>query len=146
MQAYLIWIMMGIFFLIAEMLSATFLLFFLGLGFLLTGALVWLGYLGDSLGLQALVCAVFSIAGIVILRKPLQAWIVNLAMSQPDMGKEVTVTESVPPGGPTRVSYQGTQWSAVNASEVALQPGDTAQIVGINGNTLQLERDTNSGK
>ncbi len=146
MEAHSLWILTGILLLVAEMLTATFLLFFLGLGFLLTGLLVFLGFFVSSFGLQALVCAAFSIAGIALLRKPLQAWIVTLAMKQPDMGKEVVVTEQVAPGAATRVSYQGTQWSAINASEVELKPGETAQIIGINGNTLQLESTNHSGK
>ena len=54
-------------------------------------------------------------------------------------GRIVSVGEDVPAGGQTRVSLQGTQWTAVNVSPAAIVAGARARVVGRDSLNLSIE-------
>lgn len=54
-------------------------------------------------------------------------------------GRTVSVTEEVPSGGKTRVSLQGTQWTAVNVGLAPITAGGRARVVGRDSVNLSIE-------
>ena len=54
-------------------------------------------------------------------------------------GRIVSVDEAVPLGGQTRVSLQGTQWTAVNVGTAPITAGARARVVGRDSVNLSIE-------
>ena len=54
-------------------------------------------------------------------------------------GRVVSVGEDVPRGGQTRVSLQGTQWTAVNVGPAPIMAGARARVVGRDSLDLSIE-------
>lgn len=54
-------------------------------------------------------------------------------------GRIVSVAEDVPLGGETRVSLQGTQWTAVNVGAAPIAAGGRARVVGRDSVNLSIE-------
>lgn len=54
-------------------------------------------------------------------------------------GRIVSVGEDVPRGGQTRVSLQGTQWTAVNVGPAPITAGARARVVGRDSVNLSIE-------
>ncbi len=133
-----LWLLCGMGLLIAEMLTGTFVLIFISLG-CFAAALVS-GISDDQLALQILVCAVISLVGMFLLRKPLQRKMMKSAKVEADIGREILIDQTIPPHAQVRISYQGTTWQATNLGTEALQQGDRVTIVGIDGTILLLRK------
>lgn len=139
-DAHTIWILGGIVLLILEMLSGTFVLMFVALGFFAAGLCSSLNRFGSMYGLQAVICAVVSILGVLLLRKPIQKKLLRSISLNADIGKEIQVTQEIAPHQTTRITYQGTNWYATNLDSEALKQGDRVEIVGIDGNVLLVRK------
>lgn len=136
-EATSIWIISGLMLIIGEMLSAGFFLLFIALG-CFAAALV--ASLGHPFAYQCSTCAVFSIVGVLTLRKPIQKKLLQSIEISVDLGKEILVDQSIPPHHQVRISYQGTTWLATNLDSESLNPGERAIIVGIDGNVLLIRK------
>lgn len=137
---YTIWVLLGVTLLILEMLSGTFVLLFIALGALVAGLIASIGAFSHALGLQALVCAVVSILGVLVLRRPIQNRLLKSMTMNNDIGKEIQIDQDIPPHKTARVSYQGTSWAATNLDSHGLKKGDHVCIVGIDGTTLLVRK------
>jgi membrane protein implicated in regulation of membrane protease activity len=137
-EVHTIWIVAGLILLVGEMLTGGFFLIFIALGCFISAVTA---LLGGAIFLQALVCSMVAVLGMVTLRRPIQQRLLkrNMGFSL-DVGKEITCEQAVAPQAQTRIHYQSTSWLATNAGTQQLQPGDRAVIIGIDGNTLLIRK------
>lgn len=136
-DASTIWIIAGIVLIIGEMLSASFFMLFIGLGCF---AAALASTLGQTYLVQGVVCAMVSILGVLLLRKPIQQKLLKNISVNADIGKEIQVDQLMPPHQQTRITYQGTSWLATNLETEPLKMGDRVVIVGIDGNVLLIRK------
>lgn len=137
LQAPTIWIIVGILLIIGEMLTASFFMLFIAIG---SFAAALTATLGASYFSQGVTCAVVSILGVWLLRKPIQQKLLKNINVQADIGKEIQVDQAMAPHQQTRITYQGTSWLATNLDSESLKLGDRVVIVGIDGNVLLLRK------
>lgn len=137
MDTVTIWIVLGILLIIGEMLSASFFMLFMALGCF--GAALAASISGNYL-IQGVTCAVISILGVALLRKPIQTKLLKSINLSADIGKEIHVDQAIAPHQQTRITYQGTSWLATNLESEALKQGDRVVIVGIDGNVLLIRK------
>ena len=134
-----LWLIAGVVMLIAELVAPGFFLLFIGAAAIATGAFVLLFGLGlpAALTLFVLYTAVAVAAGRKIYaRRPVASSDPNLNdRSARLIGRSVTVAEAVDAGG-GRVKVGDSEWSARGGPAAV---GETVQIVGIDGNCLQVE-------
>ena len=53
-------------------------------------------------------------------------------------GNSVTVKETLEPGKETRLQFRGSDWTAVNVGDKAIETGSRATIVSVDGLTLHI--------
>ena len=128
-----VWGLAGLLFVAAEFLGPNFVLFFFGIGALLTAATTALfPPLGGSLLIQVLVWLGASVGTMLSLRRYLKGIFRGRVDRQPledeYRGKEATVVEAIASGHTGRVRFQGTTWDAVSYDET-FAPGDAVQIL-----------------
>ena len=144
MPPSLVWIILGIFLILSELVATSIVAVFLGLGALATGALLYLGII-NSLTLQLLVFSGISLLSLVIARRRLKTLFVGDTIQknqhsdflQQAIGQRVKVVTSFEQGA-GRVELNGVQWTAY--SEEALSSGDTAWITHNEGIALYVTR------
>lgn len=139
MEGSTLWILAGMVLIIGEMLSAGFFLLFIALGCFASALAATLGY---SIVVQGIVCAMVSVGGIFLLRKPIQKKLLQNIKLAADVGKEIHIDQEMPPHQQTRISYQGTSWLATNLDPEKIKQGDRVVIVGIDGNILLIRKVT----
>jgi len=137
------WVLVGVGLMICEFAVPGLILFFFGLGALVTALLVWL--LPMSLTMQLAVFAVASLVSLFGLRRLLKsiftgrATAVNAdALSEGMAGEECEVSEAIAPDSPGKVMLHGTAWKA--ESEESLEPGQAVTVVGQRSLTLIVKR------
>jgi len=138
----LVWIIVGIFLILSELVATSIIAVFLGLGALATGALLYLGII-NSLTLQLLVFSAVSLLSLVIARRRLKTLFVGDTIQknqhsdflQQAIGQRVKVVTNFEQGT-GRVELNGVQWTAY--SEEALSSGDTAWITHNEGIALYV--------
>ncbi len=133
------WFAVGLLLLCAEMLSPAFLLFFFGIGGLLTGLLCLLA--SPSFNQQLLLFCASSILMLLTLRRFLKPLFTGTSNSAPDStelnGKLATVTEPITPPLPGKVELHGTSWRACAAAPIPA--GATVRILARDNMTLSVE-------
>ena len=132
MAAYWAWWALAAVLVGAELLTGTFYLLAVGVGFAAGGAAAWIG---------ASVPAQFAVGGAVAVAGTFAAhrWRQKRALppaTSPDVGQSVRVLDWKPDGG-ARVSYRGTQWNAELADAGGTRQ-ETMYIVGTRGSTLVI--------
>jgi membrane protein implicated in regulation of membrane protease activity len=132
-----IWIISGIVFIIGEMVTSGFFLMFISLG-CFAAALV--ASVGGIWAYQGIACAVVSVLGVLVLRKPIQMRMLKTMQISADIGKEIVLDQPMQPHKQSRISYQGTSWLATNLDREELKQGDRIVIVGIDGNELLIRK------
>ncbi len=138
MAPYLVWIIVAMALLGAEMMLGTIYLLAFVAG---AAAACTISFVTDSLANQLTVAAIVSIAGVILalvfrrrLRKNLTP---NQECDNLDEGKTVSVTK-VEADGTARVNYRGAQWTAV-AGEGILETGQY-HIQKVDGTRLILTK------
>lgn len=132
MAAYWAWWALAAVLVGAELLTGTFYLLAVGVGFAAGGVAAWVG---ASVPVQFVVGGAVAVAGTVAAHR----WRVKRALppaTSLDVGQSVRVLDWKPDGG-ARVSYRGTQWNA----ELDRPDGarnETMYIVGTRGSTLVI--------
>ena len=133
------WALTGIILMICEFVMPGLILFFFGLGALITALLVWL--LDLSLTMQLGVFAVASLVSLFALRRLLRNIFTGRAtassedaLSETLAGEEGVVTARIEPGQPGKVKLHGTDWKA--ESEEILDVG--RHVVVVNQRSLTL--------
>ena len=138
MNLITIWIILGIILLIAEMLTGTFVLIFIALGCFVAALSILL--LPQAVTASIIVCAVISLVGAFLLRKPLQKKLLMSADVQNDIGQVLLMDQTILSHQQVRIAYQGTTWQATNVGAEGIQRGDRVTIVGLDNTVLLLRK------
>lgn len=132
MTPALIWIILGLFLILSELIATSIVAVFLGIGALATGGLLYLGLI-NSLAIQLWVFSGISLLSLVMARRRLKQLFVGGTIKknqqsnflQQAIGQRVEVINNFEQGR-GRVKLNGVQWTAY--SKEALKKGDTAWI------------------
>jgi membrane protein implicated in regulation of membrane protease activity len=137
MQTYLIWLILGLLLVAAELLTGTFYLLFLGLAALAAALAAFLG--AGFLG-QALVASACAVAGVLwVQRRRRNAD--ESPMPSLDLGQTVSFESWVSEADRiARVQYRGALWEARVMGACAGQPGELLYIREVEGNTLHVSK------
>lgn len=130
---YLWWICLGFLLILLELVIPGFIVFFFGVGAIVTGLLLWLFPLPAVA--QLLIFAVLSVASLVIFRRMMPEIFCGssrkIAELPPDdeepAGKTVQVVEAITPETPGKIDFEGSLWTA--ASEAPHPAGAVVTIV-----------------
>jgi membrane protein implicated in regulation of membrane protease activity len=133
MEADLLWAILGLALVIAELLTGTFYLLMLGLAAFGAALAAWLG---QPFGVQAIVAAVVAVAGCygvhVYRAKNTKEQMASVDAGQPASFEHWTDEAA----RLARVRYRGASWDAQVEGEAG--PGATLYVVTANGNTLKV--------
>ncbi len=137
------WALAGIILMICEFAVPGLILFFFGLGALITAFLAWL-IPSMPLTVQLSIFAVASLVSLFALRRLLKPIFMGRtsaasgdALSETLEGAEGTVTEAIAPGRAGKVKLHGTDWKA--ESEEELEVGQNVVVVRQRSLTLVVE-------
>jgi inner membrane protein len=141
----LIWVVLGLLFVLVEILTPSFVFVFFGTAAIATGLAVALG-LPHTYGLPFVLFVALTVGQIYFFRAVFTRWFAGgegrAAGAVGDdefVGREVVVVSGFEAeGGRGKVTFRGAHWSAV--SNHALSPGEIALIQGREGLTLVLEK------
>jgi len=135
MDAYLLWLLLGLALVIVELLTGTFYLLVLGVAAFAAGAAAWLG---GGFAVQAIAAAVISMVGAYLVHAYRAR---NAAQQMPsiDAGQPANFESWVDQAaGLARVRYRGASWDARFDAEAAIQPGALVYVLATEGNTLKV--------
>lgn len=138
----LVWIILGLFLILTELIATSIIAVFLGIGALATGCLLYLGLI-DTPTMQLLVFSAVSLLSLLIARRRLKEFFVGKTIQknqtsnflQQAVGQRVKAVTNFEQGA-GRVELNGVQWTAY--SEEELQKGDTAWITHNDGIELYV--------
>jgi inner membrane protein len=146
LTASMIWLIVGIVFMIAEIFVVGFVIFFFGVGALITALLTML-FPNMSEVLQIVAFIAVSIATLVFLRKSLNRIFrgrtyqkeSNIKDFNLEVGKRVQVVEAIDSQkGSGRIRYQGTLWNAVADEDIPA--GESVEILDQDNLTIKVKR------
>jgi len=127
-----IWAAIGLLFMGAEFFLPGFVIFFFGLGALVTAVLSWIvPGLRSGMTLQILVWLASSGLSLYFLRRYFSKIFRGSLLPSDESeyaGKTAVVLEEITPDKPGRVRFQGTSWRAISYDE-NFAPGDTVEIL-----------------
>jgi len=135
MDAYLVWLLLGLALVIVELLTGTFYLLVLGVAAFGAGAAAWLGA-----GFPVQVVTAVVVAGIgAYFVHAYRARNAAQQMAPIDAGQPANFESWVDQqAGLARVRYRGASWDARFDGEAALQPGALVYVLAAEGNTLKV--------
>jgi membrane protein implicated in regulation of membrane protease activity len=132
------WALIGLGLLAGEALTpGTFYFLFFGAGAFLTSALVWVGAF-ESAWAEWLAFTVASLACLVPFRGRLVRWASSNDGRAVDslVGEEVALLDDVPAGAVGKGELRGSTWNVRSDAGRALQRGERARVVRVDGLTL----------
>lgn len=134
MEAYLLWMVIGIVLVIVEMLTGTLYLLVLGVAALAAAAAA---YLGQSFWVQAVIATAVAVVGVILLKR-------FRGTAQPASGQGLDIGQAVvldawisEADGLARVQYRNAQWEAQVTGE-RVPGGKVFYIHAVDGNTLRV--------
>jgi membrane protein implicated in regulation of membrane protease activity len=139
-----LWVLLGILFLIAELLSVSFVFAFLSVGAFVTALVTVFGITPD-LSTQLFCFAAITILTLVTGRKPLRRWFESRTKKQEyveSVGDKATVIETIPASGEGRIFYRGTEWAAVSENHESIMAGQPVVIRRMDGSQAVVELTT----
>lgn len=133
----LIWSLVGLALLAAEMMTGTFVLLFFGISALIVAVTRLFGV--DSLALDLVLFALIGAAGIFFFRPRIKEAVEKRNKGyEADRNSVFTLSADIPAHGTTSVLYQGTTWTAVNAGDQPLSAGQKVLISKVEGVKLHV--------
>ena len=140
MSQALVWAIVGVALVIAELMSMSFVLVFFGAGALLTALLVSLGVLSGPYAPIMLFCGA-SLALMALMRSFIKRRFSGHKDMMPDyLGQVLLVVKDIPPGGEGDVSWRGSEWLAFADGSTRIAAGEKARVIGREGIRLMVER------
>lgn len=129
---WLIWLGIGVAFIVAELMLPAFILVFFGVGAIIAGATA---FFGSTLQMQIVIFGASSLALLLLLRKFMATTFRGSAIddsAEEDLaiGAVAVVMEAIKPPNRGRIKFQGTFWTA--DSTQIIEPGTTVRIVSRN--------------
>ena len=135
------WLVCGLVLVLSELAVPGFVIFFFGIGALVTAAVHWVVPALPLAG-QCLVFVVASLLTLWLLRKQLMPGRrTQEAEAEPDtelVGATAEVCEAIRPGVPGRVLLRGVTWTA--EADEALEPGTAVRVTARQNITLRVAR------
>ena len=138
------WIVVGAVLLGAELfvIPTDFFLVFLGFAAIVVGLVGLIGIALPEWGQWATFAVVAAIS-LVYFRGWLRARFPHTTRADDTLVGEIAVArEALAAGANGRIELRGTTWSARNAGEAALAPGDRARVERVEGLTLHVRRES----
>ena len=133
------WAILGVVLLVLEVFTQVIIMIFFGLAALVVAIAAWQFGLTEF-AYQILAFSVLGTLGLLAFRGRILANFRKGAPDyQPDQNQSVTLESAIAAGGEGRVQYQGTPWTAINETAVALPVGARASIVRIEGNKIFIK-------
>ena len=136
------WMILGAVLLGAELFAvdAQFYLVFLGVSAAIVGLATLFGVTLPEWG-QWLSFAVLSLIFFLTFRRTLYHKIRGGGENYRESiaGESIVVTEEIAPGAEARSEYRGTAWTVRNIGESTIAAGSRANVVAVDGLTLQVE-------
>lgn len=137
-----IWLYIGAFLMLAEIVSPGFVIFFFGLGAATVAGCKWAV---PSLGLSAQL-AIFSITSVfylVVLRRYMKKLFMGDAENSPGLSSEYVgrvgkVVETIRPDVPGRIELGEVQWAAT--ADERLEPGTEVKVTAQDNLTMRVEK------
>jgi membrane protein implicated in regulation of membrane protease activity len=137
MESHFLWLIVGIVLIIAELLTGTFYLLFLGLAALLGAAAA---FLSAALWVQAVVVAIGAVAGVMWVNRHRKS-IDQKPMPALDVGQSVSFLSWVSETDrAARVRYRDAEWDARVTGECAGVHGEMLYITAMAGNLLEVSK------
>jgi membrane protein implicated in regulation of membrane protease activity len=138
-MAWWMWMILGLVLAIAEaQIPTNFFLLAFGIGGLVVGALVGLGW-GGPPWTQWLAFTLVSVAAVLVFKRTLTTGAVAGAREVDDLRREAAlIIEDVPAGGIGRAELRGTTWSARSSDGAAIASGTRCRVDRVDGLTLWL--------
>jgi membrane protein implicated in regulation of membrane protease activity len=128
----IIWAVLGVILLSAEVMSGTLVLLFFGVAAFIVAVAKLAGL--DVLWIELLVFAVAGGSSLLLFRSKLREALAHRSAGyRGDRHETITLTTAIAAGGEGRVEYQGTTWTAVNEGGRALDAGERVMIVRTEG-------------
>lgn len=127
---WLIWLGVGVAFIIAELAVPGFIVVFFGVGALIAGTTA---FFGSSIQVQLMVFGLSSVALILLFRKTMARTFAGSDAEHDEeetdhaIGRTAEVTEAIEPPHPGRIKFQGSFWTARSAD--AAPVGSMVRII-----------------
>ncbi|MFO8145054.1 MAG: NfeD family protein [Candidatus Syntrophosphaera sp.] len=138
-----IWIVLGIIFVIVEILDPAFFFIALGIGAIITGLLSLINFIDASIPLQILIFALISFITFLFTRK-FGRKILKHAGGETNVfalkGKTGFITQTVPAEGRGRVKIGGEEWVAVSEDDTQIKIETKVVVKDIDGNKLVVAK------
>lgn len=136
-----IWIVLGIIFVIVEILDPAFFFIALGIGAIITGLLSLINFIDASIPLQILIFALVSFITFLFTRR-FGKKILKHAGGETNVfalkGKPGYITQTIPSDGKGRVKVGGEEWVAVSQDGTQIKIETKVIIKDIDGNKLVI--------
>jgi membrane protein implicated in regulation of membrane protease activity len=137
MDHHFIWLVTGIVLVIAELVTGTFYLLFLGIAAIVGAAVA---YLGAPFWAQATVAAVVLTAGVVWIQRH-RRMAKEPGMRALDIGQPVKWESWISQSDNlARVRYRDAHWDARVSGEIRGEPGEVLYITEVDGATLHVAK------
>ncbi len=139
----IIWAILGVILMVLEAAIPGFVIFFFGLGALLTALFTLLPGIGGAYALQAIIWIASSVGSMAFLRKKLdKVFKGKLIESKTDeyIGHKAVVIEEISPEKPGRIRLEGTSWKAESYDETIAE-GEEVEILEKENLTCIVTRD-----
>jgi inner membrane protein len=139
-MAWWLWMLLGLFLLILEVQTfGGFYLMFFGVGALLVGVLVAVGWVAAD-WLEWLLFSVLSVAALVMFRRPVLRKLTSTSHHRVDglVGEVAIASEDIESGGKGKAELRGTVWTAHNAGPAALRKDTRCRVERVDGLTLWI--------
>jgi len=143
MDAWMIWILIGIVFMIAEIFDPAFFFISLGVGALLTGLIMLSGFAKGMIWLQIITFAIISFIAFLFTRKIAKRFYKGAEVDTNVFalkGKSGHLTKAIPADGRGHVKIEGEEWSAISSNGMEIEAGAKVTVIGIDGNKLIVEK------
>lgn len=132
-----IWLVTGIVLVIAELLTGTFYLLFLGIAAILGAGVA---FLGAPFWAQASVASVVLLLGVIWIQRH-KRMTKETGMRGLDVGQPVKWESWInQPDNLARVRYRDAQWDARIVGEIRGEPGEVLYITAVDGATLHVAK------
>jgi membrane protein implicated in regulation of membrane protease activity len=144
-EPWFLWALAGIVCIGLEMLLPGFVIFFFGLGGLLTALCCLVPFIGDQTWIQVILFMVFSVGSLVVFRRKFTKIFAGTVFDSKHgndeadgIGKTAEVLETAGPVVEGRIKFQGTSWKA-HTKDGECTSGSIAKIVSREGMTYIIE-------
>jgi membrane protein implicated in regulation of membrane protease activity len=129
----IVWAIIGVFLIIIELTSVTFVFAFFGVGALIVSLTTWVG-LTPGLSGQFAVFSVSSLLLMFAFRKTAKKLFFGSHDVPPAYkGEKVKVVKAIPIGGEGAISYRGSEWIAFSESADTIPEGSTVEFISLDG-------------